>query len=122
MSEAVSFRGSQLIDVDLLIRKTRDSFLVAEEGFRRAGMIDFEGEHKQAIKQWLREQLTEKRVSEILLANSGKISKPTFETLIAKIGLVLKKSSVCELFEAFSKGEDFVMIEDLTGVIVESKE
>jgi Ca2+-binding EF-hand superfamily protein len=73
-------------------------------------MIDFEMERKQAIKLWVKEQLPEKKVIEILKANSGKISKDTFENLITTIGFVLKKSSVSELFTAFSKGDDFILI------------
>lgn len=113
MIESVTVEGSNLVDVDLLVQKTRDSFLQAGELVKNSMVTGFTLDRKEMMREWLREQMEPKRVTEILKANSGRLGKDVFESLLLKLGIVLKKSDVSELFTLFGKGEDFILIEQL---------
>lgn len=72
---------------------------------KNTGMIsEFRMDRKEMMKEWLKEQLDGKKVTDILKANTGKINKDIFESLLLKLGLILKKSDISDLFTIFGKG------------------
>ena len=76
--ESITPPSSNVIDVELLSKKIRDSYLSGPDISKAHFLMSGELTREQALRETLRQSLDQEEVVKVLRANSGKISKGTF--------------------------------------------